>query len=302
MGQGRKSWHGVYKNKPIVQDRDLGFKYDMAMDQLSVLLQDLDLNAEVFFSGSLCGLQAFEETENTGLLHFLKSGSMTLITDQGYELHLDKASVIFMPGGGNHRIKIKEFNEAELVCANIRFQPHQKVALADNLPALLCIDIEQDEDINEAARRIFDEAFGTDYGRDVVINRQCDIFIVQVLRYVLRHGIVELGLLAASSHPQLAPLMRKLLSHPETGWTVESMAATVAMSRSKFAALFKDAVGQSPLEYLTDLRLSKAKELLIRDKPVGLVANEVGYEDASSLVRVFKKRFGVTPKQWLKHR
>lgn len=272
------------------------------MDELSILLQDLDLNAEVFFSGSLCGLQAFEESDNTGLLHFLKSGSMTLVTEQGHELHLDKASVIFMPSGGHHRIQIKEFNEAELVCANIRFQPQQKAVLADNLPAFLCIDIEQDASISEAAQKIFDEAFGSEHGRHVVIDRQCDIFIVQVLRYVLRQGIVELGLLAASSHPQLAPLMRKLTANPEQSWTVESMATSVAMSRSKFATLFKDSVGQSPMEYLTDLRLSMAQGLLVRDKPVGLVANVVGYDDASSLARVFKKRFGVTPKQWLKNR
>ncbi len=272
------------------------------MDELSVLLQDLNFNAEVFFSGSLCGLQAFEESDNTGLLHFLKSGSMSLITEQGHELHLNKASVIFMPSGGNHRIRIKEFNEAELVCANIRFQPQQRAALVDHLPKFLCIDIEQDLKISEAAETIFEEAFGSEYGRNIVIDRQCDIFIVQILRYVLRQGIVELGLLSASSHPQLAPLMSKLTANPEGVWTVETMAESVAMSRSKFAALFKDSVGQAPMEYLTDLRLSMAQDLLARDKPVGLVANKVGYDDASSLARVFKKRFGLTPTQWLKTR
>jgi len=43
-----------------------------------------------------------------------------------------------------------------------------------------------------------------------------------------------------------------------------------------------------------------AQGLLKKKRPVSLVANEVGYEDASSLTRVFKRRFGITPKQWLK--
>ncbi len=270
------------------------------MDELSALLQDLDFNAEVFFSGSLCGLQAFEEHENSGLLHFLKSGSMTLITDQGHELTLNKASVIFMPSGSQHRIQIKEFKEAELVCANIQFQPRQKTVLVDNLPKFLCIDIEQDPAISNAAQSIFEEAFTDEYGRDLMINRLCDVFILQILRYVIRNGIVELGLFAASTHPQLARLMHALADNPEKAWSVDSMAETVAMSRSKFAALFKDSVGQAPMDYLTDLRLSKAQNLLTQDKPVALVANEVGYDTASSLSRLFKQRFGLTPKQWLK--
>jgi AraC-like DNA-binding protein len=54
------------------------------------------------------------------------------------------------------------------------------------------------------------------------------------------------------------------------------------------------------MDYLTDLRLSKAKSLLMQEKPVAVVANAVGYDTPSSLSRLFKQRFGITPKQWLK--
>ncbi|BFM15477.1 AraC family transcriptional regulator [Maricurvus nonylphenolicus] len=270
------------------------------MDELSALLQDLDFNAEVFFSGSLCGLEVFEEQENTGSLHMLKSGSMTMITEQGHQLTVDKPAVIFLPSGSQHRIQIKELTEAELVCANIQFQTRQKTTLVDSLPKFLCIDIEQDEVINTAAQSIFDEAFNREHGRHLMINRLCDIFILHILRYVIRTGIVELGMLAANTHPQLAKLMQALTANPEQPWAVETMAESVAMSRSKFAALFKDSLGQAPMEYLTDLRLNKAKQLLTQDKPVAVVANAVGYDSPSSLSRVFKQRFGITPKQWLK--
>lgn len=270
------------------------------MDELSALLQDLDFNAEVFFSGSLCGLEAFDKQENTGLLHVLKSGSMTMFTEQGHELTVDQPAVIFLPSSSQHRIQIKEFSEAELVCANIHFQARQKAILVDNLPGFLCIDIEQSQNINAAANAIFTEAFNADYGRHLMINRLCDIFILQVLRYVIHNGIVELGMLAASSHPQLAKLIQALAATPEQPWTVDTMADSVAMSRSKFAALFKTSVGQAPMDYLTDLRLSKAKSLLMQEKPVAVVANAVGYDTPSSLSRLFKQRFGITPKQWLK--
>ncbi|CAA0112399.1 RCS-specific HTH-type transcriptional activator RclR [BD1-7 clade bacterium] len=269
------------------------------MDSLSALLTDIDFSADVFFSGSMCGLKPFE-AEMAGLLHFLKAGSMTLVTDQGHEIHLNQASVIFIPSGSHHRIQVKEPEDAELVCANIAFQPRHKAALVDHLPKFIVVPVDQDPRVSEAARWIFEEAFDEVFGRKIVIDRLCDIFMVQILRHVIENGTVEMGLFAASSHPRLAPLMKQLQESPQMEWTVDSMAEATAMSRSKFAALFKDSVGQAPMEYVTDLRLAMAQGLLEKNRPVGLVANEVGYENASSLSRVFKKRFGVTPKQWLK--
>jgi AraC-like DNA-binding protein len=77
------------------------------------------------------------------------------------------------------------------------------------------------------------------------------------------------------------------------------MAETALMSRAKFAALFKDTIGQAPSDYLTDLRIAIAQGLLKKDKPVSLVANAVGYEHGSALARVFRKKTGLSPKEWL---
>ncbi|MGH1374371.1 MAG: AraC family transcriptional regulator [Cellvibrionaceae bacterium] len=270
------------------------------MDSLSAVLQELDFNAEVFFSGSLCGLQAFEQSDNNGHLHLMRAGSMTMLTDQGHEVHLQKASVLFLPSGGDHRIQIKDSHDAELVCANVQFDSHQKSVLVDNLPKFICLDVETNPSISATVDHIFQEAFSDQLGKKIVIDRLCDVFVVQVLRYVIEGGMVDAGAFAAATHPQLSELMKQLKSQPQSVWTVESMATFAAMSRSKFAGLFKDSVGQSPMEYLTQLRLELAKELLLKNKPVSLVADQVGYDSASSLARAFKKQLDLSPKQWIK--
>lgn len=270
------------------------------MDSLNTLMQSLDFNAEVFFSGKLCGLQAFDEDKYSGVLHFLRKGRLTLLTEENHEIDLVPDSVIFIPEGIKHRLKVKQPDDAELVCATVKIPAQQSEVLNENLPKFIYVGPEDAPELSETVRRIFDEAFSKRRGRQIMIDRLCDIFIVQILRYVIDQGIVDLGMLSGSTHPSLAPLLKKLQESPQHDWSLEGMAESTAMSRSKFSAIFKNTVGISPLEYVTELRLSKAKALLKQNKAAGLVANEVGYESASSLARVFKKRFAMTPKQWLK--
>lgn len=270
------------------------------MDTLSTLLQNLNFNAEVFFSGKLCGLQVFEEETQGSVLHFLRQGSLSLLTDENHEIKLGPSSVIFIPEGIKHSFRVKQPDDAELVCATVKISNHQRGLLIEHLPKFICVDVADDIDLSDTARRIFEEAFEQRHGRQVMIDRLCDMFMVQLLRFVIDRGLVELGLISGSTHPGLAPLLKALQKDPDHDWTLEKMAKKTAMSRSKFSALFKQTVGLAPMEYVTELRLSTAKILLKKNKAAGIVANAVGYESASSLARVFKKRFGLTPKQWLK--
>jgi len=270
------------------------------MDKLSYVLQNLEVNADVFFSGSLCGISSFDDNQDASFLHFLESGTLTLTTESGHSIELEAGSVIFFPSGCEHKVDIAPTADAKLVCATVKIPLLHKQVLADNLPIFLCFNINDEEAITNTAQLIFSEAFAEQHGRQIMINRLCDIFVLQMLRSVINSGTVELGLIAAQSHPSLSPLIQSLKANPEQEWSVDDMAESVAMSRSKFALLFKETVGQSPMEYVTQLRMVMAQGLLKQQRPVGLVANDVGYENASSLAKVFKKHFGVTPKQWIK--
>ena len=58
---------------------------------------------------------------------------------------------------------------------------------------------------------------------------------------------------------------------------------------------FKKAVGLSPHAYFVQLRLEKAKQLLIQGYSIVDAALETGFTDQSHLTRHFKTKFGVTP-------
>jgi AraC family transcriptional regulator len=79
--------------------------------------------------------------------------------------------------------------------------------------------------------------------------------------------------------------------------SLEEIAAAAYLSEYHFARLFKQVTGSSPHVYLANLRLERARSLLIETSlPIGEIAAMVGYQSQSHFTKVFKSIAGVTPK------
>lgn len=79
------------------------------------------------------------------------------------------------------------------------------------------------------------------------------------------------------------------------------MSGMLHVSNSYFSRIFKKAKNQTFVEYMTGIRLDKAKELLrTSDKKVYEIAQQVGYDDAHYFSYNFRKKVGMTPLQYRK--
>ncbi len=88
-------------------------------------------------------------------------------------------------------------------------------------------------------------------------------------------------------------------AHFEEPITLEDVAEHVSLSPYYFSKIFKERLNKSFVDYVTDLRVGKAKELLsTTDKPLKEISQLVGYKDPNYFSRVFKKRMGVTPSEY----
>jgi len=88
-------------------------------------------------------------------------------------------------------------------------------------------------------------------------------------------------------------------SHYEEPITLEEVAEYVSLSPYYFSKIFKERLDKSFVEYVADLRVMKAKELLsTTDKPLKEISQLVGYKDPNYFSRVFKKRTNVTPSEF----
>lgn len=91
--------------------------------------------------------------------------------------------------------------------------------------------------------------------------------------------------------------MKFIEGNIEKSITLRDMANAVNMSQYHFCRLFKKACGYSPYEYLLMVRIDKAKYLLKNtDIPIKNVAQQVGYQNASTFSSVFTTKVGLSPR------
>ena len=77
--------------------------------------------------------------------------------------------------------------------------------------------------------------------------------------------------------------------------TVSELASKAYISRFHFIRLFKKYYGQTPNQYLQEVRITKAKKLLLKNITVEKVCTSVGFESKTTFVTLFKKMTGKTP-------
>jgi transcriptional regulator GlxA family with amidase domain len=103
----------------------------------------------------------------------------------------------------------------------------------------------------------------------------------------------------AGRDPAVGTALTLLRSQPGAAWTVADLARKVDMSRTAFAARFRQLVGEPPMSYLTRVRLGHAAGYLSStDMTVRQVARMVGYENEASLSKAFRRAFGDAPGEY----
>ena len=191
-----------------------------------------------------------------------------------------------------------------IVCGSFSFDRGSLKPITQLLPSFILIKADQARSLalHNTMQALASEMAEQVPGSEVVATRLAEVLFIQVLRaHIASEPERNRGWLRAVFDPQMGTALKAIHDRVNTAWTVESLAEAAGMSRSAFAARFKELLGQTPLEYVTEWRMQKAMQLLEqRDKKLIDVARSVGYESDAAFSKAFKRVVGANPGEYLK--
>jgi AraC-like DNA-binding protein len=144
----------------------------------------------------------------------------------------------------------------------------------------------------------FLRAVGTGTDRRVLAPLYLQEMVYRVLQREQYARLLSLAAAESASNP-VSAVLEYVRSHLSELLTVADMADLVRLSPSAFAHLFRDVTGRSPYQFVKEMRLDRARELLVDgDLTVARISKEVGYASVSHFISEFRGRFGVTPRAY----
>lgn len=156
------------------------------------------------------------------------------------------------------------------------------------------------EQISERFRRIEVEFFSTEAYRESMLDAYLTEFFIWMYRSLQSpNGNVAVPKVVEAN---MTALRRRILSHPKRNWNIEQLAKTVALSPSRFHAVYKTMFGSTPYQDMIMAKVDSAKTLLLSQPELTLktAAELLGYNDQYHFIRQFKSVTGQTPGQYRK--
>ena len=268
-------------------------------DRLAALMAHFPVSAQVFNAGPLCGINAVEDPSGRGQLHLVRAGAVEV--QYGREsLQVGEPSLLLFARPLAHRFVTDPVRGADMVCAHLAFEGGAGNPIAASLPSLLCLPLSEVDGAAPVLALLFEEAFEQRCGRVALVERLFEVVMIQVLRQLMERGSVRGGMLSGLSHPRLRGALVAMHESPAREWTLEALAREAGMSRSAFAAAFRDTLGTTPGQYLQAWRVGLAQQALRRGRPLKAIAAEIGYGSEAALSRAFKAQTGRAPREWRK--
>ncbi|EJZ57945.1 AraC-type DNA-binding protein [Pseudomonas fluorescens R124] len=283
------------------------------------LLESLELDASLFHVGRYCGgWHASTQGLARASFHLIVQGRCWLhINGQEQPIPLNTGDAVFLLRDLNYRLSSAEEtsiaqtlpriamtaldSQAQdgvgLVCGFFHFKSGLSSLIIEGLPDWIIL--RAGDPSSSAARALFElilqECERLPTPSSALLERLSHLLFLYVLRQQMTDNQSLGGLVALARNPQFAPLLDQLIEQPQLPWSLESMAASIGLSRSAFFKRFNELAGQSPGQVLLALRIRHACQLLRANHTVEQLCAAVGYQSIAAFTRAFAKSVGVQP-------
>ncbi|MFC3093463.1 AraC family transcriptional regulator [Alteromonas sediminis] len=190
--------------------------------------------------------------------------------------------------------------KCSLICGAVTFTHPLTKRLIKSLPSSITVHSTSSQvshTIKTISELIADEVTNLNPGTTGATSKLADLLVITAIRDHLDKASTDTPTwLGALKDPRITKAIELVHESPSRHWSIAELAQAVGMSRTGFAVQFKQLVGNSPIDYLTEWRMSLAYSAIKQtNKSIIAIALDFGYQSESSFTRAFKKVIGRTP-------
>ena len=304
------------------------------MDVLAEVMSLVRTRGQLYGRLELSAPFALEFPGGKGICLIVTRGSCFLGVDRRAVVPLVGGDFVFLPAPANyslrsdpdlrvrsvleittpeafHRSRLIRFGgggtPASVVAGCFTFASPESAMLVKHLPPIIHLPASGPHSnpwFHSTLQFIAAETAAEHPGSAAIVDRLAEVLFVQAMRSRIQSS--DLGgkpsWLRAIADPEIGESLRLMHAEPGRAWTVPALADRVAMSRSAFAARFRQLVGETPLDHLTQWRMVRAAGMMRerRSMKLAAIASAVGYESESSFGKAFRRVMGVSPGMYRK--
>jgi AraC-like DNA-binding protein len=251
----------------------------------------------------------------------LEGGAYLWLEDHAKAAEMAPGSLALVPGGPDHHlansprtacIPHERFLEQQaredhsghpdasvFMCGAYRFRGDVGQGLLRSLPPILVLQPTADDSLHQIIALISHELSEPAPGQQTALDRLLDLLVVFAMRAAFQQGPTSPRWFQAARDPRLGSALHAIHSKPEVPWTVPQLAALSGFSRPAFARNFEQALGQPPMRYLTEWRMTLARDYLRMDElSITEIAQRVGYGSPNAFAATFQRHHGRPPGRW----
>ncbi|PIK13503.1 AraC family transcriptional regulator [Halobacteriovorax sp. JY17] len=304
------------------------------MDILSDILNHLDMKTSLYFRTDLTAPWGVNVPayKNVARFHIVLSGSFWFSTEGQESFKVSPGDIILVPHGKEHTLRdnpksdVHSLNDViegaeykagellkygegtgsctQLICGHFEFEEDNVHPFLTSFPSVIHIKKDGKHNfswLGTALDFIDYESINREPGADSIINKLSEVTFIQALRSFMRENAVNTLFLSALNDKYIRKSIEEIHTNPGKKWKLEDLAKAAGLSRTVYAERFHKLTGTTPMNYVTQWRMEKAKKYL-KDETLSVdqIAQEIGYAASESFQKSFKKIFGVTPSAYRK--
>jgi AraC-like DNA-binding protein len=185
------------------------------------------------------------------------------------------------------------------LCGAYRFSGDVGSGLLDALPPVMTLSPSIDDPLRDVITLLSRELAGTEPAQQIVLDRLLDLLLVMAIRSDFRRSTTAPRWYRASADSRLSAALQAMHENPARQWTVPQLADISGLSRAAFARAFRKALGQAPMQYLTEWRMTLARDhLRAGDLTLAQIADATGYGSPFAFAAAFRRHHGDPPGTW----